>query len=275
MRKVHLCLIMGVLATVLATHLTKVEGRSQHSPGNVVGLWLRQVPSGIGGVNGKEGFLLSKDGTYEFVGIATMNGVRWRLQGKNLIMTSNTERYPEPTEDRYVIEEVSGKTLRLDGAGYLRGTYQREDPATSKDLADWQATTDKRLIEDVKAFVKHTDGRLEGLKKQDRKLPPEKKGWEQRRLTLWTEKGRPVKFWCTEPDDLGKMELPGTSFYYREGKLYFAKFPFNGLIFRNGKAVLWINEHWQPLHDIPPQNMKNAGTGAIKRSKEYLKLFKL
>jgi hypothetical protein len=275
MRKTALYLIMGVLATVFATHLTKVEGRSQQSPGNVVGLWLRQVPSGIGGVNGKEGFLLNKDGTYEFVGIATMNGVRWRLQGKNLIMTSNTERYPEPTEDRYVIEEVSGKNLRLGGEGYLKGTYQREDPATSKDLADWQATTEKRLIENVKAFVKHTDGRLGGLKKQNMKLPPEKKGWEQRRMTLWTEKGIPVKFWCTEPDDLGKMELPGTSFYYREGKLFFAKFPFNGLIFRNGKVVLWINEHWQPLHDIPAQDMKNAGMGAIKRSKEYLKLFKL
>ena len=267
MRKAPLYLIMGVLATVFATHLTKVEGRSQQSPGNVVGLWLRQVPSGIGGVNGKEGFLLNKDGTYEFVGIATMNGVKWRLQGKNLIMTSNTERYPEPTEDRYVIEKVSGKTLKLDGTGYLKGTYQREDPATSKDLADWQATTEKRFIEEVR--------RLAGLKKQDMKLPPEKKGWEQRQLSLWTEKGIPVKFWCTEPDDLGKMELPGTSFYYREGKLYFAKFPFNGLIFRNRKVVLWVNEHWQPLHDIPAQDMKNAGTGAIKRSKEYLKLFKL
>jgi hypothetical protein len=274
MRKAPLYLMMGVLATVFAFGLTQVEARSQQAQGNIVGLWLRQVPSGIGGVNGKEGFLLNKDGTYEFVGIATMNGIRWRAQGKNLILTSNTERYPEPTEDRYVMEGVSDKTLKLNGSGYLKGTYQRENPATSKDLADWRATMDNLLIENVKAFVKHTDGRLGGLKKQNMKLPPEKKGWEQRRLTLWTEKGIPVKFWCTEPDDLGKMELPGTSFYYKGGKLSFAKFPFNGLIFRNGQVVLWINERWQPLHDIPSQDMNNAGAGTIKRSKEYLKLFK-
>jgi hypothetical protein len=274
MKKASSLMIVGVVAAALITGLTQVEAQSQKAQGNIVGLWLRQVPSGIGGVNGKEGFLLKKDGTYEFVGIATMNGIRWRVQGRNLIMTSNTERYPEPTKDRYIIEGVGSKTLKLGGAGYLKGIYHREDPATSKDLADWRATLDKILLENTQAFVKHTDGRLAGLKKQEKQLTPEKKGWEPRKLVLWTEKGIPVKFWCTEPDDLGKMELPGTSFYYKGGKLSFAKFPFNGLIFRNGQVVLWINERWQPLHDIPSQDMNNAGAGTIKRSKKYLKLFK-
>ena len=37
---------------------------------------MRWIPKGIGGVNGKEDFLLYKVGTYEIVGRATMNGLK-------------------------------------------------------------------------------------------------------------------------------------------------------------------------------------------------------
>ena len=70
-----LILIFSISAFTASESFSENESALSVSEENIKGLWLRQVPSGIGGVNGKEGFLLNPDGTYEFVGIASMNAL--------------------------------------------------------------------------------------------------------------------------------------------------------------------------------------------------------
>lgn len=94
-----------------------------------VGVWMRPVPSGIGGVGGEEGMELYADGTFRFIGINTMNGVRWHVSGDSLTLATNTERYPEPFESAYRIESLTDSALVLSGADGLSGTYLRRAAA--------------------------------------------------------------------------------------------------------------------------------------------------
>jgi len=96
--------------------------------GLLVGIWLRPVPAGIGGIRGLEGMHFRADGSYRLIGITSMTAVKWRVEGDDaLILSTNTAKYPEPFESKLTIEELNATTLRLSAsADYLAGTYHKE-----------------------------------------------------------------------------------------------------------------------------------------------------
>jgi uncharacterized lipoprotein YbaY/heat shock protein HslJ len=90
-------------------------------------VWVRPVP---GGQAGSEGIALDGDGSLGLLGIHTMHGLTWRVEGNALIVATNTARYPEPQEGRLRVAQVSQDTLSLQAdANYLSGTYARRDGA--------------------------------------------------------------------------------------------------------------------------------------------------
>jgi uncharacterized lipoprotein YbaY/heat shock protein HslJ len=94
---------------------------------SLVGAWVRPIPGGQAGI---EGIALDGDGSLGLLGIHTMHGLTWRVEGNTLIVATNTARYPEPQESRLGIAQVSQHTLILQAdANYLSGTYKRSDGA--------------------------------------------------------------------------------------------------------------------------------------------------
>jgi copper homeostasis protein (lipoprotein) len=94
---------------------------------SLVGTWVRPIP---GRGSGQEGIVLDADGSFALIGIHTMNGLTWRLEGETLILTTDTQRYPQPQEGRLRVVQVSQGSLSLQAdANYLGGTYTRNDAA--------------------------------------------------------------------------------------------------------------------------------------------------
>jgi hypothetical protein len=63
------------------------------------------------------------------LGIYSMTGVAWAVHGETLVLTTNTERYPEPQPSRLAIAEAGADTLTLAGQDYLAGSWRRNDAA--------------------------------------------------------------------------------------------------------------------------------------------------
>ncbi len=94
---------------------------------SLVGTWVRPIP---GGGAGLEGIVLDADGGFGLIGIHTMHGLTWRLEGDTLILATNTQRYPQPLETRLRVVQTSQASLTLQAdANYLGGTYTRNDAA--------------------------------------------------------------------------------------------------------------------------------------------------
>jgi uncharacterized lipoprotein YbaY len=94
------------------------------SAGQLTGGWGRTIRSGVAG---REGFLLDADGRFALVGIFSMDGVAWTLEGDTLILSTSTERYPDEQESRLHIDELTPTHLILSGKDYLAGSWQRSD----------------------------------------------------------------------------------------------------------------------------------------------------
>jgi len=94
------------------------------------GTWMRPIGSGVAG---REGMSFASDGTLGLVGIRTMNGLTWRVDGDVLIVATNSGRDLEPNESRLHIDELTADRLRLSADGeYLAGTYERNDAAAGR-----------------------------------------------------------------------------------------------------------------------------------------------
>ncbi len=109
--------------------------RPAPSPVPPPGVSARQIAGGWGrtitaGVSWSEGIELAPDGRLGLLGISSMDGVAWRLDGATLVLSTNTERYPEPVESRFVVTELSPSQLVLTGTDYLAGAWERRDFAT-------------------------------------------------------------------------------------------------------------------------------------------------
>ena len=105
-----------------------------HPPAPVVaplsGTWMRPIGSGVAG---REGMSFAADGSLGLLGIHTMSGLTWRVEGETLIVTTNSGRDPAPIESRLRIEELGADRLRLAAdAAYLAGSYQRDDAAAAR-----------------------------------------------------------------------------------------------------------------------------------------------
>jgi uncharacterized lipoprotein YbaY len=107
-------------ATVAATS----AGPPAPTAAVLAGGWVRPIRSAA--TPGEEGFVLRPDGTLRLLGIYSMSGVSWRIDGDRLVLATNTDRYPEPRESRLRVEEVVNGRLVLGGAvDYLAGTWKR------------------------------------------------------------------------------------------------------------------------------------------------------
>jgi uncharacterized lipoprotein YbaY/heat shock protein HslJ/uncharacterized lipoprotein NlpE involved in copper resistance len=94
---------------------------------SLVGTWVRPIP---GRVAGQEGIVLDADGSFGLIGIQTLHGLTWRLEGDTLILTTNTVRYPQPQEVRLRVAQGAQGSLTLQAdANYLAGAYTRNDAA--------------------------------------------------------------------------------------------------------------------------------------------------
>jgi len=93
------------------------------TPEKIAGGWMRDVPAA--GFDGREGFQLDADGTLHLVGIYTMNGLAWQLQGDVLQFLVNTERYPEPQRSRLGLLSSNESSLSVESSDYFTGTYAR------------------------------------------------------------------------------------------------------------------------------------------------------
>jgi len=89
----------------------------------IAGGWMRDIPAT--GFDGREGFQLDSDGTLHLVGIYTMNGLAWQLQGDVLEFLVNTEGYPEPQMSRLGLLSSDENTLSVESSDYFTGTYTR------------------------------------------------------------------------------------------------------------------------------------------------------
>jgi len=96
---------------------------------SLVGTWVRPIP---GRGTSLEGIVLDADGGFGLIGIHTMHGLTWRLEGNTLILATNTGRYPLPQEARLQVAQITQASLTLQAdADYLSGTYTRSDGAAN------------------------------------------------------------------------------------------------------------------------------------------------
>ena len=90
----------------------------------VAGGWGRTITAGV---SWNEGIVLAPDGRLGLLGIYSMDGVAWRLDGTALVLATNTERYPDPVESRLFVVEGSSNRLVLSGTDYLAGAWERRE----------------------------------------------------------------------------------------------------------------------------------------------------
>ena len=93
---------------------------------DLVGAWVREIRAGATGL---EGFDLRADGSVALLGIYSMNGVAWTVSRDELVISTNTDRYPQPTPIRLHIASLERGVLTLDAdpPDYLAGTWRTTD----------------------------------------------------------------------------------------------------------------------------------------------------
>jgi uncharacterized lipoprotein YbaY len=102
------------------------------------GGWGRAIRSGVAG---REGLVFAPGGRLSLLGIFSMQGDSWRLDGDGLVLTTSTERYPAPVESRLRVEELTAKRLVLAGSGYLAGAYERRAFGTIEGTVTYRRKT--------------------------------------------------------------------------------------------------------------------------------------
>lgn len=122
----------GVIA-LLALLVLSGCGRPDPSAGprlkaELAGGWLRDVRGAPGSV---EGFDLREDGSAALIGILSMNAIAWTVSRNELVISTNTDRYPRPNPIRLQIASLEGDllTLEADPPDYLAGTWRRFAPS--------------------------------------------------------------------------------------------------------------------------------------------------
>lgn len=99
-------------------------GQSSRLEAELAGGWVREIRDGATGL---EGFDLRQDGSVALLGIFSMNGVAWAVSRDELVISTNTDRYPHPTPIRLRIASLDRDALSLvaEPTEYLAGTWRR------------------------------------------------------------------------------------------------------------------------------------------------------
>src|SRR5262245_45732902 len=103
-------------ALLAACHRPAPEPRAE-----LTGAWLREPDPA-------SGFELREDGALELLGPSERNGLAWNVAHGELVLSTNTERRPEPNTSRLAIKELEGDRLVLadeEQGEAFAGSYRR------------------------------------------------------------------------------------------------------------------------------------------------------
>jgi uncharacterized lipoprotein YbaY/heat shock protein HslJ len=126
----------------------------------IQGTWVRPIDNQPGNT---EGLRFDDDGRFGLIGIHTMHGLQWQIEDDALVVTTNTQRYPEPFETRLRIKIITDTTLVLEGDnGYLLGAWRRDDTVSGRITG--QVTYRERIALPPDAVIHLT---LEDVSRQD------------------------------------------------------------------------------------------------------------
>lgn len=131
-----------------------------------------------------------------------------------------------------------------------------------------------QLIEQAMELVRHIDARLPALRVLRRTQAMPRRGAEPRRLILWLERGKPVKVLATEPTESGQM-IGQSEYYFADGRLRFVRHPFARYVLRDGRLLLWLDEHMKALTGLPARDFQARERSLLSESRRYLRLFGL
>jgi hypothetical protein len=228
--------VTSLLLVMLVTACAVVP-RTGAEPGlererQLVGLWLRPIRGAPD--KAEEGLDVRAEGVFYLVGIHSMDGLTWRMDGDSLRLATATERYPEPFESTHRIERLTASTLVLSGGSYLGGEYTRSEetpptPAARRRAVAVAANRDRycrvvrRLAEDdssagYAAFYFEAHRYRMSLRLIDEELDRGGRGVEHRRYFFDDERlyyyradtGRPVEH--SDATSSGHREYLSVSF---------------------------------------------------------------
>jgi len=99
-------------------------GANARVQAELAGGWVREIRGGAAGV---EGFDLRADGSVGLLNIFSMNGLAWNVSRGELVLSTNTDRFPKPNPSRLHIVSLEADVLTLDAGSpdYLAGTWRR------------------------------------------------------------------------------------------------------------------------------------------------------
>ncbi len=117
------------VASASSQNEAKRESNTQDKAKRIAGVWMRSI---AGRPEAREGLCFDADGRFGLLGIHSMHGLTWRIEGDTLIVTTNTERYPEPQESKLGIESLQDSLALRAKANYLGGAYRRDDNAAGR-----------------------------------------------------------------------------------------------------------------------------------------------
>lgn len=124
---------MKLVGAIAVLSLLVVPACRRSDPGvrvrlmaDLAGAWVREIR---GGATGLEGFDLREDGSVALLGIFSMNGIAWTVSRDELVISTNTDRYPQPNPSRLRIASLERDVLTLsaDPPDYLAGTWRRSE----------------------------------------------------------------------------------------------------------------------------------------------------
>lgn len=115
---------------------------------SLAGAWVRTTSVGAS----MEGLVLDADGRLGLVGIQSMNGVAWTLDGNALVLATNTAGRPEPVQSRIEIEALDERGLVLGGGHYLSGIWNRNESIARR--LDGSATYPERVAIPARAVLR-------------------------------------------------------------------------------------------------------------------------
>jgi hypothetical protein len=124
---VHARLLLGLIASLALVGLSGCRradpGANARVEAELAGAWVRELREGPPGL---EGFDLRPDGSVGLLGILSMNGVAWAVSRGELVISTNTDRYPQPNASRLRIVSLEGGVLTLaaESEDYLEGSWR-------------------------------------------------------------------------------------------------------------------------------------------------------
>lgn len=126
----HARRILGLTAAlalvVLGACKRRDSGIDARVEAEIAGAWVREIADGAPGL---EGFDLRPNGSVALLGIFSMNGVAWAVSRGELVISTNTERYPQANASRLRILSLESGVLTLgtESGDYLAGVWRSAD----------------------------------------------------------------------------------------------------------------------------------------------------